>query len=93
MFLLILNRGDTGCENGLKDDDGKIVVDKPMCGHFILSHTQYGYICGVEFHHMGQHTTIGRYPFHMHMAGNAPKIYFGCEFRFQFFSPPLSPSS
>ena len=37
----------------------------------------YRSICGAQFKHMGQQTTLGRYPIHAHSAGDAPDIYIG----------------
>merc|ERR1711959_789600 len=60
----IIIRGGGGCES----------AEKPKCGHFMIAHTDRGSVCGVEFTNMGQHTTEGRYPLHIHLPGDAPEI-------------------
>jgi len=44
------------------------------CGHFMLAHTNTGYICGAQFQRLGQKLVEGRYPLHIHMAGDAPEL-------------------
>jgi len=44
------------------------------CGHFMLAHTNTGHICGAQFQRLGQKLREGRYPLHIHMAGDAPDI-------------------
>ena len=60
------------------DGDGKPLngeaANKPMCGHFVVDHTPRGVVCGVELTNLGKHTTTGKYPLHIHMAGDAPAI-------------------
>lgn len=65
----IVIRGEAGCEDPVANGLGK-----PMCGHFKVAHTNHGFICGAEFTNLGQHTTEGRYPLHIHMAGDAPAL-------------------
>jgi hypothetical protein len=48
--------------------------DTQMCGHTIFAHTDHGTVCGVEHSNLGQRTTKGRYPLHLHMAGDAPDM-------------------
>ena len=45
-----------------------------LCGHFVIAHTNTGMVCGAEFTRMGQKTTKGRYPIHLHMGGVAPNL-------------------
>ena len=61
---------DDACLEG----DARQSVRRPACGHFIISHTPHGMVCGVEFVQMGAHTTLGKYPLHIHMGGPASKI-------------------
>jgi len=56
----VVIRGEEGCA--------------PMCGHFMIAHTDSGFVCGVEFTNLGQTETEGRYPVHIHMPGEAPNI-------------------
>jgi len=65
----IVVRGEMGCDTFPND----LAADKPMCGHFMISHTPRGIICGVEFSRLGQHSTTGRYPLHLHMCGETTK--------------------
>ncbi|KAH8073491.1 hypothetical protein JL721_2791 [Aureococcus anophagefferens] len=60
-------RGYAGCEAR---------KPKPRCGHFVVSHTPHGVVCGVEFTNLGAHTTLGKYPLHAHMCGNASTLAF-----------------
>ena len=60
-------RGYAGCEAR---------KPKPRCGHFVVSHTPHGVVCGVEFTNLGAHTTLGKYPLHAHMCGNASQLAF-----------------
>ena len=60
-------RGYAGCEAR---------KPKPRCGHFVVSHTPHGVVCGVEFTNLGAHTTLGKYPLHAHMCGNASALAF-----------------
>ena len=48
--------------------------DTQLCGHTLFAHTNHGTVCGVEFSNLGQRTTKGRYPLHLHMAGDAPEL-------------------
>jgi len=57
----IVIRGGGGCEKAAK----------PKCGHFMIAHTNFGFVCGAEFTNLGQHTTEGRYPLHIHLPGDA----------------------
>ena len=66
--------GAEECREGGFVRGGERVTNKPICPHFIISHTPYGMVCGVEFTNMGSHTTIGKYPLHAHMCGNAPNL-------------------
>lgn len=44
-------------------------------GHFMMSHTNHGTICGVEFGpFLGQRITKGKYPLHFHAGWNAPEL-------------------
>ena len=52
---------------------------KPRCGHVIISHTPHGVVCGVEFSNLGAHTTLGKYPLHAHMCGNASALAFAAN--------------
>lgn len=56
----IVIRGEAGCE--------------PMCGHFMLAHTNEGLVCGVELTNLGQIATEGRYPLHIHLPGESPSL-------------------
>ncbi|KAH8066063.1 hypothetical protein JL722_465 [Aureococcus anophagefferens] len=60
-------RGYAGCEAR---------KPKPRCVHFVVSHTPHGVVCGVEFTNLGAHTTLGKYPLHAHMCGNASTLAF-----------------
>ena len=44
------------------------------CGHFMMSHTNHGTVCGVEFTNMGQRITKGKYPLHFHAGWYAPEL-------------------
>ena len=52
----------------------KEASNKPMCGHTVVDHTDHATVCGVEMTRLGKHTTTGKYPMHVHMAGDAPEI-------------------
>jgi len=65
----IVIRGEQGCDAVPNTLSNK----KPMCGHFMISRTPRGVICGVEFTRMGQHSTTGRYPLHLHVCGDTSK--------------------
>lgn len=56
----IVIRGEEDCE--------------PTCGHFMIAHTNQGLVCGVEFTNLGQTAKEGRYPLHVHLAGEAPNL-------------------
>lgn len=51
--------------------DCSMTAHRPICGHFVISHTPHGVVRGVEFTHLGQQTTLGKYPLHLHMCGRA----------------------
>ena len=44
-----------------------------------MSHTPHGVVCGVEFSNLGAHTTLGKYPLHAHMCGNASALAFAAN--------------
>lgn len=46
----------------------------PDCGHFMLAHTNRGFVCGAEFTNLGQTEVEGRYPLHIHLPGDAPDL-------------------
>lgn len=48
--------------------------DDTNCGHFMIAHTNEASVCGVKFHNLGQKEVEGRYPLHVHMAGDAPGV-------------------
>merc|ERR1712113_539152 len=56
----IVIRGEEGCA--------------PTCGHFMMAHTNQGFVCGAEFTNLGQKETEGRYPLHIHMPGEAETL-------------------
>jgi len=66
----IVIRGAPGCADR---------APKPRCGHFLVSHTPHGIVCGVEFTNLGAHTTLGKYPLHAHMCGNASALAFAAN--------------
>ena len=44
-----------------------------------MSHTPHGVVCGVELSNLGAHTTLGKYPLHAHMCGNASSLAFAAN--------------
>jgi len=56
----IIIRGEDGC--------------RPVCGHFMIAHTNHGFVCGVEFTNLGQTEVEGRYPLHVHLPGESPEL-------------------
>jgi len=56
----VIIRGEAGCQ--------------PLCGHFMIAHTQRGFVCGAEFTNLGQTAVEGRYPLHVHLPGEAPEL-------------------
>eukprot|EP00493_Phyllostaurus_siculus_P025535 UN25879 len=46
----------------------------PTCGHFMIAHTEQGFVCGAEFTGLGQTAVEGRYPLHIHLPGDAPEL-------------------
>lgn len=56
----IIIRGEAGCA--------------PTCGHFMIAHTERGFVCGVELTNLGRTAVEGRYPLHFHVPGTAPEL-------------------
>jgi len=45
-----------------------------QCGHFMIAHTERGFVCGAEFTNLGETKVEGRYPLHIHLPGEAPDL-------------------
>mmetsp|Transcript_23041 Transcript_23041/g.72955 ORF Transcript_23041/g.72955 Transcript_23041/m.72955 type:complete len:439 (-) Transcript_23041:55-1371(-) len=58
----VVIRGQSGC------------ASSKTCGHFMIAHTNTGYVCGAQFTNLGQTAKEGRYPLHIHLPGDSPNL-------------------